>query len=165
MNSIGVVDNFLDIQTLETLQNIIFDKDFPLFWNGEVIEGGSDDPSNYYLNHLLYDKDNGINSPHFDVVYAMFAEKMGIEKPIRIKVNVYPSNTKQVENGYHIDYDFPHKGAIFSLNTCDGYTKFQTGQIVDSVVNRMMFFDPTKAHTSANTTNVKRRVNINFNYY
>ena len=165
INSIGVIDNFLDAQSLKRLQEIIFDKDFPLYWNGEVIENGSDNPSNYYFNHLLYDKDNGKNSPYFDEIYNTFVDIMDIKKIIRLKVNVYPSNVKQIENGYHYDYDFAHKGAIFSLNTCDGYTKFKTGQVVDSVENRMMFFDPTIEHTSANTTNVKRRVNINFNYF
>ena len=36
---------------------------------------------------------------------------------------------------------------------------------VDSVENRMIFFDPTKPHASTNTTDQVRRVNIVFNYF
>ena len=32
-------------------------------------------------------------------------------------------------------------GAIFSLNTCDGYTKFKDGTKVESVANRIVIFD------------------------
>jgi len=65
----------------------------------------------------------------------------------------------------HQDYEWEHKGALLSLNTCDGYTRFETGEKIDSVANRIIFFDPSIRHTSTNTTNDKRRININFNYF
>ena len=42
---------------------------------------------------------------------------------LRIKINFYPNTHEVVEHTSHIDYDFSHTAAIFSLNTCDGYTK------------------------------------------
>ena len=56
-----------------------------------------------------------------------------------------------------------HKGAVFSLNTCNGGTVID-GQKFDSVGNRILFFDPTKPHHSTSTTDVKRRLNVNINY-
>ena len=68
------------------------------------------------------------------------------------------------EHSEHSDYPFSHKGALFSLNTCDGYTKFNDGTKVESVANRIIFFDASKNHQSTTTSNAKLRYNINFNF-
>ena len=39
------------------------------------------------------------------------------------------------------------------------------GKKINSVENRMIFFDPNKEHASTNTTDENKRVNINFNYF
>ena len=78
---------------------------------------------------------------------------------------MYPYQGEFIEHPMHTDFEFKHKAALFSLNDCDGYTKFEDGKIVESVSNRMIFFNPTKQHCSTNTTNTDRRVNINFNYF
>ena len=83
---------------------------------------------------------------------------------IRIKGNMYHRTETLQEHGQHIDYTFPHKGAIFSINTNNGYTKLHDGTIVDSVANRMLLFDSSLPHNSTSCTNEKTRVNINFNY-
>ena len=56
------------------------------------------------------------------------------------------------------------KGALFSLNTCDGYTGFEDGTQIDSVENRVVFFDATKQHHSTSCSNAPYRLNINVNY-
>ena len=64
----------------------------------------------------------------------------------------------------HSDYKFTHSGAILSLNTCDGYTKLKDGTKIDSVANRILFFDAGEKHCSTTTTNTFARFNININY-
>ena len=64
----------------------------------------------------------------------------------------------------HVDYNFSHKGALYYLNTCDGHTKIE-GENVETIANRMVFFDAGEEHNSTNCTNDKFRVNINFNYF
>ena len=83
----------------------------------------------------------------------------------RIKVNMYPRADLLFEHGYHRDRPYENRGALFALNTCDGYTKFKDGPKIESIENRMILFDASRLHTSTNTTNVNRRVNINFNYF
>ena len=65
----------------------------------------------------------------------------------------------------HIDYPFPHKGAILSLNTCNGYTKLEDGTKVDSVANRILLFDASTPHCSTTTSDTTARFNININYF
>ena len=56
------------------------------------------------------------------------------------------------------------RGAIYCLNTCDGYTGFSDGTKIDSVENRLILFDSTQDHFSTSTSNAQARININVNY-
>ena len=66
---------------------------------------------------------------------------------------------------FHVDNFDPHLAGIFSLNTCDGYTKFENGTKIESIANRFFLFDGSTKHASTTTTNVPARFNINFNFY
>ena len=84
---------------------------------------------------------------------------------IRIKANAYPKNgNKIIKHRPHIDHDFEHKGAIFYLNTNNGYTKFETGEVVKSVRNTFVEFDNGIKHTGATCTDNYRRLVLNVNY-
>jgi hypothetical protein len=67
-----------------------------------------------------------------------------------------------VEHSEHKDYEFSHFGGLFSINTCDGYTRIGDEKI-PSVANRMILFDPSVPHTSTSTSDSKYRMNINMN--
>ena len=182
---IKVVDNFLKKSELQKVQNVIYCKFFEWYW--------LDDPSNtatgkpfptpfvdnrekytpdsnqndglpWYLNHVFYHQPI-YYSKSFQSIAEVFQTKIETKSLIRIKANCYPIGTKLEEHGMHQDFKWKHKGALFALNTCDGYTRFETGEKIMSVENRMIFFDPSIKHTSTNTTNMKKRININFNYF
>ena len=84
---------------------------------------------------------------------------------VRVKGNFFPHTPTVKNHGWHQDYPkFKNKAALFSLNTCDGYTEFQDGMKVDSVANRMLFFNGHDFHRSSTTSNAFGRFNINFNF-
>ena len=87
-----------------------------------------------------------------------------IKALIRIKVNFYPHSKELIEHAPHTDDTFSHMGAVFSLNTCDGFTRLSDGSIIDSVENRIVFFDASTSHNSTTTTTDIGRYNINFNF-
>jgi hypothetical protein len=60
--------------------------------------------------------------------------------------------------------EIPCTTAIYYANTCDGYTEFEDGTIVESVQNRFVAFPSRMKHTGTTCTNAKSRVVINFNY-
>ena len=118
----------------------------------------------FYFTHLVYN--NAIMSPFYNNEFMVkILTLLGVKALKRIKTNMYPYSEKLIEHGMHIDYPWPHKGALFSINTCDGYTKLEDGTKIDSVANRMLLFDSSKLHCSTNCTNQSARVNINFNYF
>ena len=162
-----VIDDFLNKDDFEKIKSIIFDVEFPIFWNNNVTFANEHldyKLDRYYLTHVLY-TDNKPNSDFYDIISEIFLEKLKVKALNRMKINIYPRSDTLLEHGYHRDRPYEHIGSLFSLNTCDGYTLFKDGTKIESVENRMIIFDASLLHTSTNTTNVNRRVNINFNYF
>tara|TARA_Y100000004_G_scaffold33152_1_gene35131 strand:+ start:892 stop:1386 length:495 start_codon:yes stop_codon:yes gene_type:complete len=160
-----IVDNYLPKDELDRIKNIVLDNNlFNWYYTKNITHTNANFFNYFYLIHNLYDN-NLPNSPYYDELAGIFLDKGHINSLLRMKINLYPNQGSFVEHPSHTDYDFEHKAALFSLNTCDGYTKLEDGTKIDSVENRMLFFDASKSHCSTNTTNTDRRVNINFNYF
>ncbi len=77
-----------------------------------------------------------------------------------------------VENSFHYDVsDFIPEQAknwitsILYINTNNGYTRFETGEVVESVENRLVTFPANLKHTGTSCTDEKVRVVVNFNYF
>ena len=162
-----VIDDFLDKKDFLFVHNLIMNEPFPWFHMDSYKETGLEkDKTNnfsYYL-HMLYD-DNVPTSQYFEQIVPLIFDKIEFKSLIRVKVNSYARENKLIEHDLHTDYDYSNTGAVLSINTCDGYTKFEDGTKVESVANRIVLFDASKPHCSTNTTNQQRRVNINFNYF
>ena len=84
---------------------------------------------------------------------------------VRIKANLYQCTPKIIKHGEHADFDWEHKGALYSLNTCNGGTILEDGTKIESKENRMLLFDPSKPHASTTCTDQPARFNININYF
>ena len=161
------------------MQDIIFSPAFHWFFSSSVAHDYDHEDAdhhiennlyNYYGNHCFYNNDmwepalgNGqtplakIFKPVFDLT-----DKKSL---IRIKCNWFPSTREVFEHTSHCDYEYPHIGALLSLNTCDGFTKVADGTKIESVENRLLIFEPHKEHCSTTTTNEVGRYNINFNLF
>lgn len=162
-----VIDNYLTDNAFETLKNQIDndDQSFPWYYN-RFVDNRNKPALNdhFYFAHVLYNRGQ-INSPHYDAVVPLL-NKIQTKAVIRVKVNAYPKNGDEiVKHRPHKDYDFEHKGAIFYLNTNNGKTILADGTEIDSVANRILFFDPSIPHNSTNCTDAKMRFNININYF
>ena len=167
-----VIDNFLPENDFNTLINNTinridgFQTEFRVVSNVENF-GAHDNYWSWYLVHMIYCYDapqQQIYTNIRDLFYDRFVRVANFKTMIRIKINAYPHTDVVKEHKDHIDYDFENIGAVFSMNTCDGYTKFSDGSKVESVANRIVFFDASKKHQSTTTSNAKLRYNINFNF-
>ena len=105
---------------------------------------------------------------YYDIIGDTMPKGQYLEVPSsldRIKINFYPNTSELHEHDMHRDYAHTHKGALLSLNTCDGYTKLKDGTKIDSVANRMLVLDSSELHCSTTCTDQPVRLNINFNYF
>ena len=169
---------------LKIIDNFLTDNDFNLLVSNTVgrndghqvqfrvvsnVEnfGAIEENWSWYMINMLYLKDtpqNEICGKIYEMFVPKFKELANFKTMIRIKINAYPYTNVVKEHKEHIDFNYEHIGAVFSLNTCDGYTKFSDGNKVESVANRIVFFDASKKHQSTTTSNAKLRYNINFNF-
>ena len=161
----SVIDNFLDEDIFDGLVNLITDKEktgntiMPWFFQAGF--RGTVETSGYFY-HSFYN-DQVPQTPLFNELLPLI-QKIELKSLLRVKANLYPNTHKLHEHPMHTDYYFSHSSAILSLNTCDGYTKLEDGTKIDSVANRMLFFDGSKQHSGTTTTNDQARINININY-
>jgi hypothetical protein len=126
-------------------------------------------PEDQMIMSLLITDDAYYKSMHayYDIIGETMPKGQYLEVPSsldRIKINFYPNTSELHEHDMHRDYAHTHKGALLSLNTCDGYTKLEDGIKYPSVANTLLKFDTGKKHCSTTTTNAIGRFNININY-
>ena len=159
-----ICNNFLDTKTFNERRDLIIsNRDFPWFHELKVNDFQNNESLFSYFTHTFYLK-NAINSNRYDNVLP-FLEKLEIKALIRVVANLYVKTDKIETHPFHIDYEFPHKGALLSLNTCNGGTILKNNKKIKSVENTVIFFDPSKPHASTSATDVKGRFNILVNYF
>ena len=167
-----IIDNFLTDNDFNLLvSNTVGRNDghqvqFRVVSNDENF-GAIEENWSWYMINMLYSTDtpqNEICGKIYEMFVPKFKKLANFKTMIRIKITAYPYTNVVKEHKEHIDFNYEHIGAVFSLNTCDGYTKFSDGTKVESVANRIVFFDASKYHQSTTTSNAKLRYNINFNF-
>ena len=167
-----VIDNFLNEEYFDSLVDIFTDKEkignnqMPWYFASSISKkneyGTKNKDKLFYMIHMLY-VGHVPTSPFYNDLLPLL-EKLGVKVLMRIKANLYPNTHILHEHPMHVDDTFSHSAAILSLNTCDGYTKLKDGTKIDSIANRVLFFDASEEHSSTTTTNVPARINIGINY-
>ena len=160
----NVIDNLLPNDYLRELQEMFMAEDFPWFYTKGI---GNSNDNDFFFSHLFFNEDKQITSSAFEkikpIIYFIEHELKNVPTdPMRIKANCYPKQPTNVKHGTHIDSPRPHTVALFSVNTCNGYTVVD-GEQYQSVENRVIVFDGRIPHYSVNQTDTDLRININFN--
>lgn len=167
-----IIDNFLPDYDFHRIKNLCLGSNFPYYFQEHVAseyvdkqEGKSNFLDNYFFTHTLYIRDKS-SSEFYNMLEEVFKPKLQWRSMVRMKVNLYPRTDEIYHQAKHVDWDYENlKGAIFSVNTNNGFTSMPDGTKVESVENRMVLFDPTKEHFGTSCTDQKVRCNINFNYF
>ena len=162
---IKIIDNFLDKKDFNNLKKGMEDTNyFPWFYAPSKDKKSDTDLNQFQFTHIFYENYT-INSTKFDLVEAI-VKKINPTALIRIKANLTTYSPILKEGYFHTDgLSKNMKSAIYYLNTNDGYTLFKKDKKkIESVANRMIFFNSTEWHTGTNTTNAKKRIVINFVY-
>ena len=178
---IRVVDDFLPRgDYLQIKEHLIDNPDIPYsFYEGKVY--GKDANKNLQDSHMCHAFYHLNRFPHEPVT----TQYLGLMLPIiarcrvlaihRIKANLETySGSEPYESEYHVDWENEEniksnmQAAIYYVNTNNGYTDFKDGEEVrkvESVANRMVFFDAELPHRGVSSTDTRYRSVINFNWF
>jgi hypothetical protein len=170
-----IIDNLLTDKQLKALQSeFVWNPWVPWSMMKNVASGAetgldttSGEPWHWYANNCVY-KAGQVLNPLWEVIeenlVTPMMERGIINKIQRAKVNFYPSWPEIKKHDQHTDYAEPHGACVFSLNTCDGFTRIGKDIAVPSVANRAVLFDGSTLHNSSNCTTPSGRFNINLNF-
>ena len=164
MMNYKIIDNALSHEEFYNIKDSILNPHFS--WN--LITGVTTEKeflpthASFYFSHIFWD---GFEIEPQSQMFAPLLNLMDCKALLRIKANCYPSTPEIIKHGKHADYSFPHKGAIFYVNTNNGLTILDDETEVESIENRLLLFDSSKMHTSTTCTDAKCRINVNFNYF
>ena len=157
-----IIDNFLPQDYLVHLQRMMLDHNFPWLYNAEVANRGEVN-DHFYFTHNLFDNYKPTSSIFEE--FIPFFKQLEMNALIRARGLLYTNQGRQIVHEKHTDFRFPHKTAVFYMNTNNGYTEFEDGTKVESVENRIVFFDGSRLHNSSTCTDQKIRVVISVNYF
>lgn len=163
-----IIDNFLPESYHNDLSNLMEGPDFPWYFNKYVTQSRQDDGSYYFTHHALdVTPEGSMHTEYFNRFQAMlyFMEekaKFRIESLYRIKCGLYPNIGYAKKNEWHIDRSEHHYVGLYYVNSSDGPTDFKDTS-VECVANRFVLFDGTHYHRSTHPTDIRGRININFN--
>jgi len=177
-----IVDDFLPEAFFYLLYNNILDHKRSFTWHYLSSVSQEQSSDGCYFVHIFYGDPflwpggnenfrNGISQFFYEFIsptinYMMSTgDEWELKSLMRCKSNLYPQTDKIKEHDWHSDREFSHKGSILYLNTNNGYTILEDGTKIESIANRMLFFDPSIKHKSTTCTDKSCRLNINFNYF
>lgn len=168
-----IFDNFLDEGAFEKLDLAIMGQrmtwHFAPFTAGKYESNGG--PDQFFFGHTIYQNHTWTSGLSKDL--APLIQKIGPMALHMVRANLMTKSNSHVESEFHSDLDLNSPTldkvaqwttAIFYINDCDGYTKLETGEIIESRQNRLLTFPANIRHLGATCTNEKRRVLINLNY-
>ena len=145
------------------LQRMMLDHNFPWLYNAEVANRGEIQDEHFYFTHNLFQEFQPSSSIFEE--FIPFFKQLEMNALVRARALLYTNQGRQIVHEKHIDFKFPHKTAVFYVNTNNGYTEFEDGTKVESVENRIVFFDGSTPHNSSTCTDQKIRVVVSINYF
>lgn len=159
-----ILDDVLPKEEFENIKNFILNPNFP--WNLTTVVTNEKEnlpvTASYYFTHEFW---TGFHTEQQSQIFAPLLNIMECKAIMRIKGNLYPSTETIIHHDNHIDYEFPHLGAIFYLNNNNGLTILEDKIEVESIENRLLLFNPSKPHRSTTCSDDKCRINVNFNFF
>ena len=159
-----IYKNFLPEKEFKIIKDMFYDKDFPWYYSPILIESSKNKKYDFQFVHLFYDRSN-VNSNFFKN-FEFFLKFIKAFSLLRLKANLLPQTSKNIEGGMHTDYsnkNFITTGILY-INNNNGYTRFENGKIIKSEENKYVEFNSNIKHTGSTCTDQHTRIVLNVNY-
>ena len=163
MNTVKVIDNFLEKKDFKSLSQTLSSDYFPWYFNSGTEYPDPNNLHSFQFTHTFY-FNNEILSSWFNNIECIL-NKLQPTELLKIKANLQPYTDKMIEGNFHIDvYDKNSLTAVYYVNTNNGYTMFEDGTKIESIENRIILFDSNLLHKGSTCSDSKYRNVLNFNF-
>ena len=181
-NNITVIDNFLTTPDFKTIERLCY-RDLSWKFARYKVHSDLESLENFQMVHTFVDTMDITKSSEQSEHLNPFMNKLHAQAVFRIKANLESwKGDIPFKSNFHVDnsmseafvrtvtgYEYRKvkdmTTGIYYLNTCNGYTEFEDGTIVNSVANRFVSFPAFTKHRGVSQTDTKTRIVINFNYW
>jgi len=177
---IKIISNFLPQTLFNYLLKIVENENFDWNWNNETIRGDGEwkmgktlyaYPGLSSFRQEVYDKEL---LPLFGVIKDFQDEQLENKyNLIKLKLNLYPNQGKQVKHGIHTDITSNGKPdrnvitSVFNFHTCNGYTNIikddGSEKNIPSIANSIVIFSGFLQHYGVTQSDTTRRIVLNMN--
>ena len=150
-----IIDDFLSPFSWVPMSAALRSATFPWYYDEEFGK----------FIHLFY-KNKQPTSKVGSIVNPIIKE-LNVKEVSKVEANLVPKTSFRRTAEFILTSDGSlngSKSAIYYLNTNNVYTKFDTGEKVKCIANRMVIFDSTIKHVGFSCTNEKQKILIKFNY-
>jgi hypothetical protein len=157
-----IIKNFLPLNEFKTIQNLIFDLDFP--WRIRNYMSPVD--KNIYFTYSFFNNFTSTSDLYPKYIVPIL-KKLNCLAPIQVRTNLFLNKTFD-KSGWHTDYEYDSSTAILYLNTCNGGTEFKIKnkiKFVNAEENKIVIFPAKTEHRACNSTDAEKRYIININYF
>lgn len=159
VTSVVIKDNFLSEEHFLNIKNLFLSANFP--WYYTEPDTAYRDGINQFCHVFFYQET--LRSEFFPILNPILSQ-FTIHNLFRVKANLNPK-TRQLEKGtLHTDTNVDCNTMLYYVNTNDGYTFFENGDIIESIENRLVIFPSHFRHAGTSCTNENARCVINFNF-
>jgi len=161
---IQVIDNFLDDNSSKHLHDGMLSSSFPWFLCDKIVLKQPTD--NIQFTHIFYGEGEPKSQFYQELVNIGILAKLNASALVKVKSNIQLKSHSIIKNPLHVDNSHANCiTGIYYVNTNNGYTYFENGEVVESICGRMVLFPSNMIHGGTTCTDQKYRCVINFNFY
>ncbi len=168
MAQVEVLDNFLSAEDFQQIKSLLLGDTFPWYYNAYQNSESDISKGNLYdfqFTHKFYEDKTPQSTflPYFEPLIS----KINPLALVRLKANLTTITKERTVSEFHRDLiaeTADIKTAVFYINTNNGATRFETGEEVSSIENRLAVFNSKLNHAAVSTSNSACRIVLNLNY-
>jgi len=161
---IKVTKDFLNKDKFDSITNTVTSTNFPWFYQHEQNPNAKD---GFFFSHKIY-ADDIVNSSNYDsMIVGCLKPRINYSSLVRVQINLLTRTDKPRKSILHRDFDKQPNmtTGIYYLNESNGYTEFESGEMIKSIPNMYVEFPTNLKHRAISQTDVDCRCVINLNYY